>query len=115
MCNAKQEHKFRTYGGLVMNVGAVEMEVDSAMDVSRGICSTYNVNSGSFYTNTGICKDGTSDTKSVTGSYGPKTKDETVSIEFEKLLALVVLISLKNRLENKSFVVVGRSIDRCFR
>jgi hypothetical protein len=35
MCNAKLEKKFRTYGGLVMNVGTVEMLADSAADVSR--------------------------------------------------------------------------------
>jgi hypothetical protein len=44
MCNAKLEKKFRTYEGLVMNVGTVEMLADSAGDVSKDIPFAYEIN-----------------------------------------------------------------------
>ena len=79
MCNAKPEQKFRSYGGLVLNVGAVEMLADSAVDVSKDTLVTYFIRL--FCTNTESGKDGSSDTASVTSIYGQKTQEETVCPE----------------------------------
>ena len=37
MCNAKPEQRFRSYGGIVLNVGSVEMLADSVGDVSKHV------------------------------------------------------------------------------